>query len=76
MCGLFVRHSNGETSKFHSKVVILASGGFEGNYEMLTRYVGRDALALRMDVPVTKYHYGECINMAFEVGADSLGRFR
>ena len=75
VCGLFVRQSNGETSKFHSKAVILAGGGFEGNYEMLTRYVGRDALALRMDVPVTKYHYGECINMAFEVGAAPSGDF-
>ena len=73
--GVLVRHANGATEKFWSRAVILAGGGFEGNYEMLTKYIGRDALALRMDTPVTKYHSGECINMAFEVGAAPSGEF-
>ncbi len=73
--GLLARGRNGKTIKLQSKAVILAGGGFEGNYEMLTRYLGRDAIALRMDVPVAKYHMGECISMAFEVGAAPSGEF-
>ncbi|MGI0092409.1 MAG: FAD-dependent oxidoreductase [Nitrososphaerales archaeon] len=73
--GLFIRHGNGKSEKLKSRAVILAGGGFEGSYEMLTKYIGRDALALRMDVPATKYHMGECMNMAFEIGAAPSGEF-
>lgn len=75
VCGVHARKSNGSLLVIKSKTVILAGGGFEGNYEMLTKYISRDALALRMDVPVTRYHMGECINMAFEVGAAPSGEF-
>lgn len=73
--GLFIRHRNGSSKKLNSKAIILAGGGFEGNYEMLTKYLGREALALKMDTPATKFHMGECMNMAFEIGAAPSGDF-
>ncbi|MHB8566724.1 MAG: FAD-binding protein [Nitrososphaerales archaeon] len=75
VCGLYIRRKNGRSEKLSSKAVVLAGGGFQGNTEMLTRYIGREALALKMDVPATKYHMGECINMAFEIGAAPSGEF-
>ncbi len=55
--------------------VVLASGGFEGNAEMLARYIGPRAVYLR---PVCKggyYNRGEGIRMALDVGAAACGDF-
>jgi len=73
--GVWVRDSSGRVQRIGAKAVILACGGFEGNYEMLVRYLGREAVNLRMDNPATPLHMGECINMALEVGAKTSGDF-
>ena len=55
--------------------VVLASGGFEGNSEMLSHYVGPQAQFIR---PVSRgghYNRGEGIQMALEAGAASCGDF-
>ncbi|EXF93549.1 fumarate reductase [Pseudomonas fluorescens HK44] len=55
--------------------VVLASGGFEGNTEMLTRYLGPRSVYLR---PVCKggyYNRGEGIQMALDVGAAPCGEY-
>jgi tricarballylate dehydrogenase len=55
--------------------VVLACGGFEGNAEMMTRYVGPRAVYLR---PVCKggyYNRGEGIRMALDIGAAVSGDF-
>lgn len=55
--------------------VVLACGGFEGNTEMLTRYIGPRAVYLR---PVCKggyYNRGEGIQMALSIGAAACGEF-
>lgn len=55
--------------------VVLACGGFEGNAEMMTRYVGPRAVYLR---PVCKggyYNRGEGIRMALDIGAAPCGEF-
>ena len=55
--------------------VVLACGGFEGNTEMLTRYLGARSVYLR---PVCRggYHNrGEGIQMALEIGAAPAGDF-
>jgi tricarballylate dehydrogenase len=55
--------------------VVLASGGFEGNSEMMTRYVGARSVYLR---PVCKggyYNRGEGIDMALAIGAAPCGDF-
>ncbi|WPP46801.1 FAD-dependent oxidoreductase [Pseudomonas sp. AN-1] len=55
--------------------VMLACGGFEGNLEMLSRYVGPRASFMR---PVCKggyYNRGEGIQMALEIGAAAAGEY-
>lgn len=55
--------------------VILACGGFEGNSEMMTRYIGPRSVYLR---PVCKggyYNRGEGIVMALDAGAAGAGEF-
>jgi len=55
--------------------VVLACGGFEGNAEMMTRYVGPRSVYLR---PVCKggyYNRGEGIAMALDAGAAACGDF-
>lgn len=73
--GVYARTRDGRNMRLSCRATILAGGGFEGNREMLTKYIGRDAVYLRFDVPATKYHLGECINMALEIGAKPSGNF-
>lgn len=60
--------------KFHGKV-ILACGGFEGNPEMLSRYLGPRSVYLK---PICRGGYlnrGEGIQMALALGAAPAGEF-
>lgn len=55
--------------------VMLACGGFQGNLEMLTRYLGPRASFMR---PVCKggyYNRGEGIQMALDIGAAAAGEY-
>ncbi len=55
--------------------VVLACGGFQGNQEMLARYMGRKAAFIR---PVCKggyYNRGEGIQMALAIGAAGAGDY-
>jgi tricarballylate dehydrogenase len=55
--------------------VILASGGFQGNSEMLTRYLGPRAIYLRPMSIGCYYNKGEGIQMALDAGAAACGDF-
>lgn len=55
--------------------LILACGGFEGNPEMLTRYLGPGAINLRPVARGGHYNKGEGIRMALEIGAAPNGDF-
>lgn len=55
--------------------VILACGGFEGNPEMLARYVGASAINLRPVARGGHYNKGEGIAMALAIGAAPNGDF-
>ena len=71
--GLVCRTRGGDVR--FSGAVVLACGGFEGNPEMLARYVGPRAVYLR---PVCKgghYNKGEGIEMALRIGAAACGEF-
>jgi tricarballylate dehydrogenase len=60
---------------FCSPSLVLGSGGFEGNPEMLARYIGTAARYLR---PVARGGYqnrGEGIRMALDIGAAPAGDF-
>ncbi len=55
--------------------VVLACGGFQGNAEMMARYVGPRSVHLR---PICKggyYNRGEGIRMALDIGAAACGEF-
>jgi tricarballylate dehydrogenase len=70
---LRARH-HGERLRLAGQVV-LACGGFEGNTEMQTRYIGPRAAFLR---PICKggyYNRGEGIRMALDIGAAAAGDF-
>ncbi len=63
------------TVRFRARAVVLASGGFEGNPEMLSRYLGPQSQFIR---PVAKggyYNRGEGIEMALRIGAAPCGDY-
>ncbi len=72
--GLNARNNNGEPLQFKGKV-ILGCGGFEGNAEMQTRYIGPRALYLRPVARGGYYNKGEGIRMALDMGAAPAGDF-
>jgi tricarballylate dehydrogenase len=55
--------------------VILASGGFQGNAEMMNRYLGPRALHLKMMSNGCHFNKGEGIRMALDIGAAPCGDF-
>ncbi len=61
--------------EIRARNVVLASGGFEGNPEMLSHYVGPQAQFIR---PVSRgghYNRGEGVRMALAAGAAPCGDF-
>jgi tricarballylate dehydrogenase len=70
--GLLVRTPEG-TETIAAGAVVLASGGFEANPEMRTRYLGPNWELAR--VRGTPYNTGDGIRMAIEVGALPWGHW-
>ncbi|MEM7749024.1 MAG: FAD-binding protein, partial [Pseudomonadota bacterium] len=60
---------------FKASSVILACGGFEGNPEMLARYIGPAASYLRPVARGGYYNRGEGLRMALEAGAAPCGDY-
>ena len=73
--GVVVRGRDGLLRTVLADAVVIASGGFEGNSEMLTQYLGERACDLPVISPGTANNRGEGIRMAVEVGADTAGQF-
>lgn len=65
--------ANGAEELICAKSVVLASGGFEANREMRTRYLGPgwDMAKVRG----TRYNTGDGIQMALDIGAQSYGQW-
>jgi tricarballylate dehydrogenase len=61
--------------EFHASSVVLASGGFEGNPEMLTHYIGPRARYIRPVARGGYYNKGEGIRMALAIGAAACGDY-
>ncbi|MFZ2856501.1 FAD-dependent tricarballylate dehydrogenase TcuA [Acidovorax sp.] len=61
--------------RFNAKAVVLGSGGFQGNPEMLTHYIGPKARYLRPVARGGYYNKGEGIRMAMSVGAAGSGDY-
>ena len=70
--GVKVRHK-GEVFDLAARSVILASGGFQANTEMRTRYLGPGWEMAR--VRGSRFNTGEGIRMALEIGASSYGNW-
>lgn len=58
-----------------SRSVVLACGGFQGNLEMMTKYVGHQAHLTRPVAPGGLYNKGEGIEMALNIGAAPAGQY-
>jgi len=61
--------------RLNARAVVLASGGFEGNPEMLSRYLGPQSQFIRPVARGGYYNRGEGIRMALEVGAAPCGDY-
>ena len=72
--GLRANDHQGEPLHLMGKVV-LGCGGFEGNAEMQTRYIGPRAVYLRPVARGGYYNKGEGIRMALDIGAAPCGDF-
>ncbi|MFD4940602.1 FAD-binding protein [Streptomyces virginiae] len=73
--GVVVRGADGRTRRLSARAVVLACGGFQGNTEMLTRYVGDRACDLPLIAPGIANNRGDALRMALELGADTAGQF-
>jgi tricarballylate dehydrogenase len=72
---VLVANKTGITSNLQARAVIVASGGFEGNPEMLTQYLGHTAKFVRPVARGGNYNKGEGIRMALGAGAAPAGDF-
>ncbi|MDB5758091.1 MAG: FAD-binding dehydrogenase [Burkholderia sp.] len=73
--GVLVADKTGMTQNLRTNAVIIASGGFEGNPEMLTQYLGHTAKFVRPVARGGYYNKGEGIRMALAAGAAPAGDF-
>lgn len=75
IAGLRVNHKEGKSLRIAARAVVLASGGFEGNYEMMARYLGPASSFYRPVARGGYYNKGECIQMALAAGAAPAGEY-
>lgn len=73
--GLRAFESHARTREFRAKAIVLACGGFEGNFEMMARYLGPQSIYLRPLAKGGYYNKGEGIRMALEIGAAPSGDY-
>jgi tricarballylate dehydrogenase len=74
VAGVWAKTRGGAPRQLAGKVV-LACGGFEGNAEMLTRYVGPRSVYLRPICRGGYYNRGDGIRMGLAAGAATCGEF-
>ncbi len=75
VCGLVATDVQNQPIRFEGGPVILACGGFQGNPEMVVRYIGAKGRFLR---PISRggyYNKGEGIQMALRAGAAPAGDY-
>ena len=71
--GVEIRTPDRATESIAGRAVVLASGGFEANVEMRTRYLGPNWDLAR--VRGTPYNTGDGIRMALDIGAQPWGHW-
>lgn len=75
VCGMICVDENGKRYPLRAKKVILASGGYQGSQEMMTKYVGPHAKHIRPVARGGYYNRGEGISMMLAAGAAPAGEF-
>lgn len=75
VCGLRATQKDGGFREFRCGALILACGGFEGNPEMVVRYIGAKGRYLRPVARGGYYNKGEGIAMALRAGAAPAGDY-
>jgi len=73
--GIRASGKDNQSINFNASSVILACGGFEGNPEMLTHYIGPGASHLRPVARGGYYNRGEGVRMALSAGAAPCGDY-
>ena len=73
--GVVVRNPEGKLVTLFAKSVVIACGGFEGNREMLTQYLGDKACDLPVIAPTLVNNRGDGLRMVMEIGGDTAGQF-
>lgn len=61
--------------ELRARSIVLGCGGFEGNAEMMTRYIGPRSVNLGMMSRGCHYNKGEGIRMALDIGAAPCGEY-
>lgn len=74
VAGVVARDATGARRVFAGRVV-LASGGYQGNAELMARYHGEKGLTARPVARGGNYNKGEGLLMAIEAGAATAGNF-
>jgi tricarballylate dehydrogenase len=74
--GIKVRNEAGAAETIEASAIILASGGFAGNGEMLKQYLGPGAESLAPISAGTRFNEGGGIRMALAAGAQAAGDWR
>jgi tricarballylate dehydrogenase len=60
-------------SRINSDAVVLASGGFQGNPDMMAEFFGADARTMAMISPGSSFNTGDGIRLAIAAGATPSG---
>jgi tricarballylate dehydrogenase len=71
--GIEVQAGDGAAATLDADVVILASGGFQGNPSMMRAHFGSGAETIKLISPGTRFDTGDGIRMAAEQGARLSG---
>ena len=75
IAGVMATGPDGTRRPLRARATVLASGGYQGNPEMLTRYLGARAAHIRPVARGGYYNKGEGIRMALAAGAAPAGDF-
>ena len=67
--GIAVQSVDGDTTTLDADAVILASGGFQGNPDMMRAYFGATAETIKLISPGTRFDTGDGIRIATDRGA-------
>ena len=73
--GVVVRGADGVEQPLGARAVVIASGGFQGNREMMVEHLGPRGAEIPVISPGTGNNRGEGISMAVAAGADTAGQF-